>query len=1782
MTRSYGTSPCRRGWPARTRLALLLPALGVALASLTFAPAPATAAVTRLSGRVVDSDSQKPIPDAEVELANTNGGQGYHRAHTNKQGEFGIDDVSSDRYYTLTVGAAGYADYVLGGWQIPATQRTAALVIPLDRAGMLLVKATRTDGRAPVANARVQLQSERGATWWEGFQAPPAPRFTDAQGAARFEGLGAGYWTAVVDAPGLRTTEVRRLAVRRGETTTAPIQLGRPASLSGVVRLADGTGVPGITITARGPSEQVATSGADGSYAIGDLIAGRYRLETSHEGFLPARAAAPVTVREGDARDVPAFTVTPREVEFSFVLEREAFVPNVVPKLGLRSFRTGTIDLALYYIPTPELLNPAGDFRRYVLSSDTSGLTSPERWQHSPAAGPDWSWREEELPLPHALPPGAYLLRGRAGAVERRALFFVTDLGLIVKRSPSQVWVSAATLRDGRPVTDARVFVIRQPVPPSENGKGWTTAVAESRRDAVDTDADGIALIANAGPGARLRVVAVSVTSGIAVADAPIAAAASQGGDQAFLYTDRPIYRPGHVVNWKLFARKSTPAGGWALPDALTARVELTGPGGAVIPVGMANVSARGAADGSVTLPADVALGDWSLHASVGASSATATIAVQEYRKPEFQVEVTPDRAVYVNGDEVRFRIAATYFFGAPVFGAAVRYNLFEARLSGAGATSGDGEDEGESEDGDGAPAGYGRVLKTGETRTDLDGRAEMSFVPERVTYDRRLTLEVEVVDPSNRVVSGRGSAIMGRGLFTVAVRPLAYVVPVGRPVPIEVTTRDHTDKPVLASVTVELDQEAWNPLERRYTAASRPLASQVVTTDSLGRARLSLTPSPARAGRLIVRARAEDSKGNRITAESSAWAYDANVASFAYRYPALEAFADRARYASGDTARVLVNTDVKNATVLVSVEGRDLLERRIVHLTGNSGLVALPIRAEWAPNVFVALHVRRGMEVHSRVLELPIEAGRHDLKIELTPDRTTARPGDSTMVSIRTTDGLGAPLAAEVSLGVVDEALYSLRPDDTPDPHAVFYGRRPNWVTTVVSFPVLYYGGANKGERDEVRRNFRDVAYWNPTVLTDASGRGGVGFRYPDNLTTWRFTSRGATLDTRVGKAVTKTTVTKDVVARLAGPRFFIAGDAASLVSVVTNRSAAALTDVEESVAATGAKLTGPNTARTQIARQGESRREWAVQIPEPGRDATAEDAVFTFRARANSDRDALEVRVPVHARAVPLTPAAAGVAQGATTTVTVPLPGDLVRAGSSVTIDFAPSPAAATALAVNELLVYEYGCTEQTSNAILAASAFLAAIGPDGAVTPQGQEVKQKLLRHLEHLSSLQQSDGGWGWWQEGEMDPYLTALAIDAVSRAVLAGVAPEGSDGALDRAVQALPRIFAEARTPDAEAYVCAHLVALTKLPRAKDRFAGVRERLDEVALTLRSAPDALGNAGLALAARLHAELGAKAEAGALLDALMKRAAHDGGGLHWNVDPEAGDSWWGGDLSNTGYALGALVAVRPQERGATEVVQWLMRHRTGPWWRSTRETAPVAQALAEYVGAHAAEMRATGGVRVDWNGAHVLQRRIGPADVFAPPARVTLDGTKLKAGDNRLTIAHDGALTTWWSWSARALVPSPGPATHASGLTVTREYLRAERTTDRRGRPRFLTTTLAPAEALHIGETVLVRLTLTSAKALHYLSLEDPQIAGFEVEQLLPDGAEWPYGTHAESRDDRAVFFVENLDAGDTTIEYLIRPEIGGRFTALPATARGMYDPDLVSRSGEAKLVVQTAP
>src|SRR5260370_13978285 len=161
--------------------------------------------------------------------------------------------------------------------------------------------------------------------------------------------------------------------------------------------------------------------------------------------------------------------------------------------------------------------------------------------------------------------------------------------------------------------------------------------------------------------------------------------------------------------------------------------------------------------------------------------------------------------------------------------------------------------------------------------------------------------------------------------------------------------------------------------------------------------------------------------------------------------------------------------------------------------------------------------------------------------------------------------DANGKPVEGELSFGIVDEALYAIRPETAADLHEYFYGAVYDRVGTESSLNFYFSGHAGKREMFltknngfgnggvlsqlkpsdtmvelKVRKVFPDTALWLAEVRTDAHRRAGAELTFPDSLTTWRATVRGITADTRVGSTIDRVIVRKKLMVRLAVARLF------------------------------------------------------------------------------------------------------------------------------------------------------------------------------------------------------------------------------------------------------------------------------------------------------------------------------------------------------------------------------------------------------------------------------------------------------------------------------------------------------------------------------------------------------------------------------------------------------------------------------------------------------------------
>jgi hypothetical protein len=1149
---------------------------------------------------------------------------------------------------------------------------------------------------------------------------------------------------------------------------------------------------------------------------------------------------------------------------------------------------------------------------------------------------------------------------------------------------------------------------------------------------------------------------------------------------------------------------------------------------------------------------------------------------VAAYRKPEFEVTVVPDRPWLVRGGSLKVQVEAEYLFGAPVAAAQLRYRVYSSPdwslryglLPRSAAEDYFANDLGEE------PAyygGYGRLVAEGEGVTDAQGRAELRL--ERLLADldweedsywgpqevQQLRIEVEVTDISRRSVTGAARAWVTAGelaLFAAADRHL--------PAPGDVVTyrlqaRDYDGRPVSATGELSLERWRWDPKSSTYQRQGTLLRQPFQIVNGEGSLTLSL-PADLEPGDYRVRLTAQDPRRRRVQEVASLWVVEPGSPLQSWgSLPSLEVVADRQIYEVGEEAQILIASPLPDLPVLVGLEGSRLHQVQLLRLQGHTATLRLPIREEYRPNLYVtATVVGPERRLYQNEALLRVSTLDRFLQVELQTDKPTYQPGETARIQIRTRNAQGQPVSAEVGLGIVDNALYLLRPDFTPDIRRFFYGRQDNQVTTTTSFPQQYPGGADK-LAGQVREDFRDTAAWFPDLVTDADGLAQVEVRWPDNLTTWRLTARAATADTQVGSALASVAVSKDLLVRLATPRFFQVGDQLTLAAVVQNRTTKAqAVEVGLEVPANLA-LQGPDRQRLTVPAQRAERVEWPLRVLGAG------ETPLRVWAQGEGLQDALQLRIPSQPLGAVHRFFQTGRLQEDGLELPLDWPATWVPGSRHLHLELAASPAAELLGPLDYLVQFPYGCTEQTLSRFLPALAVAQAGEQLGLSLrlPTLERLPRVVRAGLQRLEESQNYDGGWGWWAYDTSNPYLTAYILQGYHLAQAAGYALK--EWRVRRALEYLAGQPFQRLSPDLRAFV-AYSLALW----------------DPALVTAElPPPPQLSTFGLAYRGLAALQRGQRDLAQAALEEGLQRRQRDPQG-RWFIPaasaPPAGERPTYDDLEVAGPLL--QLAVRLQDGRAGEIATALLQQRQDNRWRTTKATADALLGLVAHYQAQQQQQPGPRQVRVQdgVSGAQLAQWQAGPQD-----PRQVLDWDDAEVSNlRRLRLEKSGPGPLYYSLRGEAFLPELPPP-DSQGFTVSRRYFRLQPQPQANGEIRYREQLLRPGEAVRAGEVLLARLTVEAERDSHYVVIEDPLPSGAEITSRDPRGLaadywwDW-FWAHQENRDDRVAFFSTELKRGRHEFVYLFRPEIPGQFQVAPALVEEMYDPSRYGRSAGQALKV----
>jgi uncharacterized protein YfaS (alpha-2-macroglobulin family) len=1419
---------------------------------------------------------------------------------------------------------------------------------------------------------------------------------------------------------------------------------------------------------------------------------------------------------------------------------------------------------------------PTADIFAQVPVINNSQLVA--RWKQE--MPPRFYSEMESVPVQN-LSKGLYLVEATDGQLRAYTIVIVSELGLVTKTTAGQVLTFAADRRSGVPISGADVHV-------------WADKKEKAH---LKSDASGLAESSVAeGQYQDVRILAVHNDDVALVTPYSYNISSNPAEDWAgYVYTDRPVYRPTHTVHFKAILRTRSgerfkvPAGEQVqvfIEDSASKRVFAS-----TLPI-----STFGTIHGDLELSTTAALGYYSITVSGRGGQRYAInggFYVEEYKKPEYEVKVTPSAPRILQGDAIEATIEAKYYFGEPVAGADVKYVVHtlpywspfidrDEEESTPGQSFGE---EGDSEE----YADYGGAQISEESgKLDADGKLKVRIATriDQHHNDVRYRIEARVTDAGNREIAGHNAVVATYGSFAVGISAESYVYQVGESIHATAVAKDYDGKPVQTAVHVELVRGYW-----WYHAGNQQetiLDSRDAATGTDGTALVTFNAKEA--GNLYLRVKAQTPEQREVQANGYLWVTSTDNNWWGTENREIRMIADKKSYKVGDTAHVLVLTGMSDAYLLITTEARTIQTKRILHATSSSVTIDVPITTDQQPNVFLTTVFIHDNKLYSSSKSLKVPAIQQKLQIEIQPSEKQFQPGQKASYTLSVHDSNGKPVAGEFSIGVVDEAIYAIRPDTNGDPHDYFYGPAYDRVSLDSSLNFYFSGQAGKKQmflafrgnanpralaqlkpealvQPKVRKLFPDTALWQPDVHTDASGRVEAQLTFPDSLTTWRATVRGVTLDTKVGLATNTVIVRKNLMVRLAVPRFFRQGDEVTVSAIVHNYLATTKT-VQVALDLKGLEVLNGQTTPLEVPSKGEAKVDWRVRAQ------SVREAVLLAKALTNEESDAMEITLPVLPVGVKQSDAKSGSVAGADQEekTIVTLPGNPDQSSPTLDITLSPSLAGSLFSALDYLTSYPYGCTEQTMSSFLPNIVVAKAMKDlKLQATVDTPELQKKIEAGMARLKDFQHTDGGWGWWKEDDSQVFMTAYVISGFGQAREAGYDPGASS--LNRAIEYLHNALSQHVNmhEDLRAYVV-YALALNNAAKPEE---------------LQDAWQARGNMstqGLSMLGLALLSTSDQAKAQELAATVESQATVNDLEANW---PSVYDHLMGFEIDDaaetTAYAVRLLSLVKPTSPLLPKAALWLVNHREGGYfWFSTKQTAMVIFGLTDYLkSSH--ELDANFRAEVFVNGKQVLTRQFTPADAWNPatPA-VHLDTAQLRTGANEIRIHKSGAGRLYWSATGayysndKRLVQN-----NKLSLNITRDYFKL---TPEQSNGRIVYD-LDPLQGeLHIGDILAVRVTVGGSE-WRYLLMEDPIPAGAEfitrddLYQLRQRPSWWEYWfTRREFHDDRAAIF-QTYFSGRHEYVYLLKIVNPGKFQVSPAMVQPMYQPSIMATSDAAVVEVK---
>ncbi|MDH5607627.1 MAG: MG2 domain-containing protein, partial [Anaerolineae bacterium] len=539
-----------------------------------------------------------------------------------------------------------------------------------------------------------------------------------------------------------------------------------------------------------------------------------------------------------------------------------------------------------------------------------------------------------------------------------KMLAVVSHVNLVYKVSGTEVLVWAVDTRDNKPVVGERVNIY--------NDRGAVLAGGQ-------TDAEGIFQAEMATPLENVydRTYVQLSSSG----EEYFSLATSEWGKgsngwdfgylvnnsppwgKVYVYTDRPIYRPGQTVNFRAVARQAY-NGRYSPYAESTLSLKVEDQFGSQIGLFDLPLSGYGTAHSSFVLPAEAVPGIYWLSGGENYSQGSVSFRVAEYRKPEIDLTAAFRQDEIIAGNSLAAEIEARYFFDAPAGGQEITWNLYRKNSYfylpnyTVGKSSTDWFFPMYFPEND-----LGSFIESGVGRTDQQGGFSLDLQTESSDEIEVYTLEATIQDESGYPVSSRVSAAVYPSDFVIGLQRELWVGQAGTENGVAVLTADWKGRPagskrLKASFSridweTDVDPFGYTVFEPVYEL----LDTQEITTNAQGESRVGFTPKQP--GTYMV-----ELSGGGAVSQLLLWIGGPGQAVWPNSNDnQIQLLADQQAYRPGDTAEIFIPNSLQpGALALVTIERGIVLQRQVIRIDGSSLTLPVNLSDQETPNVYVAV----------------------------------------------------------------------------------------------------------------------------------------------------------------------------------------------------------------------------------------------------------------------------------------------------------------------------------------------------------------------------------------------------------------------------------------------------------------------------------------------------------------------------------------------------------------------------------------------------------------------------------------------------------------------------------------------------------------------------------------------------------------------------------------------------------------------------------------------------------